>query len=215
LDEGMTGRVEVVVGPMFAGKTEELLRRVRRAQVAGRTVEVVSHALDVRRGAGRVSTHFGLTVPSRVASHAAELADARDPATELLAVDEAQFFGPELVDVVQGIADAGVVVVVAGLSVTFDARPFPPLPDLAALAERVDHLTAVCTVCGSDAPFHVRHAPARPPGAVSTPGDPLAAAAEHVGGAESYEARCRVHLPSAPWRGAGPAGGSSTSGTNV
>jgi thymidine kinase len=195
LDEGMTGRVEVVVGPMFAGKTEELLRRVRRAQVAGRAVEVVSHALDVRRGAGRVSTHFGLAVPSRVASHAAELADARDPATELLAVDEAQFFGPELVDVVERLADDGLVVVVAGLDVTYDQAPFEPMATLATLAERTDRLLAVCAVCGEDAPFHVR---------VVGPTSDAAAAptAEHVGGSEKYQARCRTHLDTRPWAGA-------------
>jgi thymidine kinase len=193
LDEGMTGRVEVVVGPMFAGKTEELLRRVRRAQVAGRTVEVVSHALDVRRGAGRVSTHFGLAVPSRVASHAAELADARDPATELLAVDEAQFFGTELVDVVERLADDGLVVVVAGLDVTYDQRPFEPMATLATLAERTDRLLAVCAVCGEDAPFHVRVAH-------PTDDDAAAATAEHVGGSDKYQARCRAHLDAPPWR---------------
>ncbi|GAA4853714.1 thymidine kinase [Luteimicrobium xylanilyticum] len=193
----MTGRVEVVVGPMFAGKTEELLRRVRRAQVAGRVVEVVSHALDVRRGAGRVSTHFGLAVPSRVASHAAEVADARDPATELLAVDEAQFFGPELTGVVERLADAGVVVVVAGLDVTYDQQPFEPMATLATLAERTDRLLAVCAVCGEDAPFHVRVVV--PP---SGPADDAAApTAEHVGGSEKYQARCRTHLDAPPWRG--------------
>ena len=189
----MTGRVEVVVGPMFAGKTEELLRRVRRAQVAGRAVEVVSHALDVRRGAGRVSTHFGLAVPSRIASHAVDVAAARDPETELLAVDEAQFFGPDLVDVVERLADEGLVVVVAGLDVTYDQRPFEPMATLATLAERTDRLLAVCAVCGEDAPFHVR--------VVEPTSDDAAAAptAEHVGGSEKYQARCRAHLDAPPW----------------
>jgi thymidine kinase len=191
----MTGRVEVVVGPMFAGKTEELLRRVRRAQVAGRRVEVVSHALDVRRGAGRVSTHFGLAVPSRVASHAAEVAEARDPATELLAIDEAQFFGPALVDVVERLADDGLVVVVAGLDVTYDQRPFEPMATLATLAERTDRLLAVCAVCGQDAPFHVRVV-----GPVDATDDAAAPTAEHVGGSEKYQARCRAHLDAPPWR---------------
>lgn len=203
---------------MFAGKTEELLRRVRRAEVAGRRVEVVGHVLDTRRGTGTVSSHSGLAIPSRTAQDAHDLerivraADGLD----LVAVDEAHFFGAGLVDVVQRLADEGHVVVVAGLDVTFDARPFEPLPALAALAERVDKLTAVCAVCGEDAAFHVRLVPDAGRG----PGDPLAPVAEHVGGAESYEARCRTHLPSAPWRaqpsddGAGPGGGSSTSGTN-
>ncbi|OLT53954.1 thymidine kinase [Cellulosimicrobium sp. CUA-896] len=223
------GRVEVVCGPMFAGKTEELLRRVRRAQVAGRRVLVVGHVLDTRRGADVVSSHSGLSVPSRSVSGPDELEEVvgRDGPWDLVAVDEAHFFGPRLVDAVQRLADAGAVVVVAGLDVTFDARPFEPLPSLAALAERVAKLTAVCAVCGEDAAFHLRTT-ADPPGA----GDALVAAASHVGGAEAYEARCRAHLAVAPWRGsggaapaggrtrdgragdrAGQAGGSSTSGT--
>ncbi|MTG90867.1 thymidine kinase [Cellulosimicrobium sp. BIT-GX5] len=210
------GRVEVVCGPMFAGKTEELLRRVRRAEIAGRRVEVVGHALDTRRGAGTVSSHSGFATPSRTARDADDLERLVREAgpLDLVAVDEAQFFGPGLVDVVQRLADRGLVVVVAGLDVTFDARPFEPLPALVALAERVDKLTAVCAVCGEDAAFHVRLA--APTGA-GDPGDPLAPVAAHVGGAETYEARCRTHLPDPPWRGqpgGGGAGASSTSGTN-
>ncbi|MBN0041242.1 thymidine kinase [Cellulosimicrobium cellulans] len=213
------GRVEVVCGPMFAGKTEELLRRVRRAEVARRRVEVVGHVLDTRRGAGTVSSHSGLAIPSRTARDAADLARLVHDGSplDLVAVDEAHFFGPDLVDVVQRLADDGLVVVVAGLDVTFDARPFEPLPTLAALAERVDKLTAVCAVCGQDAAFHVRVVAE----ATADDGrrDPLLPVAAHVGGAESYEARCRTHLPVAPWRAQpggvpGGAGGSSTSGTN-
>lgn len=212
------GRVEVVCGPMFAGKTEELLRRVRRAQVAGRRVLVVGHALDTRRGTGVVSSHAGRSAPSRTVAGADGLEEivGRDGPWDLVAVDEAHFFGPGLVDVVQRLADAGAVVVVAGLDVTFDARPFAPLPALAALAERVTKLTAVCAVCGEDAAFHVRTGPG------GAAGDALAAAPSHVGGAEAYEARCRTHLGAAPWqarsgdgdRSTGQAGGSSTSGTN-
>lgn len=201
---------------MFAGKTEELLRRVRRAEVAGRRVEVVGHVLDTRRGTGTVSSHSGLAIPSRTARDAADLARLVHDGgpLDLVAVDEAHFFGPDLVDVVQRLADDGLVVVVAGLDVTFDARPFEPLPTLAALAERVDKLTAVCAVCGEDAAFHVRVAPEA--AADDGPRDPLAPVAAHVGDAESYEARCRAHLPAAPWRAqpAGGPGGSSTSGTN-
>ena len=203
---------------MFAGKTEELLRRVRRAEVAGRRVEVVGHVLDNRRGAGTVSSHSGLAIPSRTArdAHDLETVVREGGPLDLVAVDEAQFFGPALVGVVQRLADDGLVVVVAGLDVTFDAQPFEPLPTLVALAERVDKLTAVCAVCGEDAAFHVRVVTtgARTDDARQNGGgeDPLVPAAEHVGGAESYEARCRAHLPSAPWRPQG--GGSSTSGTN-
>jgi thymidine kinase len=180
------GRLEVVAGPMFAGKSEELVRRVRRAQLAGRGVVVVNHVLDTRSGAGRVASHSGLEVESTSAATAAEIPGLVAPGTELVAVDEAQFFGTELVDVVVALADAGLVVVVAGLSVTFDGRPFEPLPALMAVAERVDKLTAVCAVCGRDAAYHVRVAP-------DDVADPAAPVAAHVGGSESYQARCREH----------------------
>ncbi|MFI2101857.1 thymidine kinase [Isoptericola sp. NPDC019693] len=180
------GRLEVIAGPMFAGKTEELVRRVHRAQVARRGVLVVAHELDTRSGPGRVASHSGLAVPSRSVRAAAEIPALLTAGTELLAVDEAQFFGPDLVDVATELADAGVVVVVAGLSVTFDGRPFAPLPALMAVAESVTKLTAVCTVCGRDAAFHVRSG--------ATPADDaLAPTPGHVGGSESYEARCRRH----------------------
>jgi len=202
MEDGLgAGRLEVIAGPMFAGKSEELLRRVRRAEIARRGVLVVSHALDVRRGVGRVSSHSGLGVTSRTVSDAADIpgllrTDAREGATtELVAVDEAQFFGSALVPVASDLARQGLVVVVAGLSVTFDGQPFAPLPELMALAESVEKLTAVCSVCGADAAFHVRVPGAPPvPGAGSgSAGDALTPVAAHVGGSESYQARCRRH----------------------
>ncbi|MFI6424568.1 thymidine kinase [Promicromonospora sp. NPDC050880] len=202
------GRLEVIAGPMFAGKSEELLRRVRRARIARRGVLVVSHALDTRRGSGRVTSHSGAGLPSRTVSDAAEIpallatgapspdgtADGGEP-VELVAIDEAQFFGAGLVPVATDLADRGLVVVVAGLSVTFDGQPFSPLPELMALAESVEKLTAVCSVCGADAAFHVRiqDAPAPPGDDAVRPGGALVPVAAHVGGAESYEARCRRH----------------------
>ncbi len=162
------GRVEVICGPMFAGKSEELLRRVRRARIAGLRVEVVGHTLDTRVSGATVGSHSGLRVPAVALTTAPEVAEhARallaGPGLDVLAVDEVQFFGDPIVDVLQRIADAGVVVLAAGLDVTFDARPFEPTARLMALAERVDKLTAVCAVCGEDAAFHVRlPAPARP-----------------------------------------------------
>ncbi|WP_454859135.1 thymidine kinase [Promicromonospora soli] len=195
------GRLEVIAGPMFAGKSEELLRRVRRAEIARRGVLVVSHALDARRGLGRVSSHSGLGVTSHTVSDAAEIPGllrtdgGADAGTELVAIDEAQFFGVGLVPVASELAGRGLVVVVAGLSVTFDGQPFSPLPELMALAESVDKLTAVCSVCGADAAFHVRvpGAPPVPDAGTGHPGGALVPVAAHVGGAESYEARCRRH----------------------
>jgi thymidine kinase len=180
------GRVEVVCGPMFAGKTEELLRRVRRAVIAGRHVVVVSHALDTRHGADRLASHVGLDHPALAATEPGEIERLVPDGTDVVAIDEAQFFGPELVEVVQRLADRGLVVIVAGLDVTFAGRPFEPLPSLMALAERVDKLTAICSVCGEEAVFHVKVAP--------TPAGPDDLVAANVGGIETYQARCRRHM---------------------
>jgi thymidine kinase len=180
------GRVEVIAGPMFAGKTEELLRRVRRAVIAGHNVRVITHALDVREGSDRIASHAGLGHPSVAVAAAAEILPSIDAATDMVAIDEAHFFGPELVPVVGELAARGMAVVVAGLDVTFAGQPFEPLPSLMALAERVDKLTAICTVCGAEAIFHMRVTPAA---AVETDLVP-----EHVGGAEKYQARCRRHF---------------------
>jgi thymidine kinase len=180
------GRLEVVAGPMFAGKTEELLRRVRRAVIGGRRVQVFTHALDTRGGAGHVASHAGLDFPSQEASSARDIEGAVRPGIDMVAIDEAHFFGPDLTAVVGGLARRGIVVVVAGLDVTFDGLPFEPLPSLMALAERVDKLTAICTVCGADAIFHAR-VERGPAGATDL-------VAEHIGGAEKYQARCRRHF---------------------
>lgn len=182
------GRLQVICGPMFAGKSEELLRRVRRAQLAGLAVEVVNHALDQRRGTGEVSSHAGLRIPSHAVADVGELLELVDgQELDLLAIDEAQFFGGDLVPAVAGIARGGTTVVVSGLCVTFDGRPFEPLPTLMALAEDVTKLTAVCSICGQDAAFHQRVV-------AGEVGDARFPTAAHVGGTESYQARCRRHL---------------------
>ena len=173
---------------MFAGKSEELLRRVRRAQLAGLAVEVVNHAWDSRYGSGEIASHTGLSIPSHAASDVESvLALARGRRLDLLAIDEAQFFGPDLLPAVHDLALAGITVVVAGLCVTYDARPFEPLASLMALAEDVTKLTAVCAVCGQDAAFHQRVRD-------DDVGDSRVPTVAHVGGLETYQARCRRHL---------------------
>ena len=184
-------RLQVVAGPMFAGKSEELMRRVRRARIAGLSVDVVSHALDDRRGEGQVSSHSGLSVPSRSVPDVETLvASVNGRELDLVAIDEAQFFGPGLIDAVDALVAEGVDVVVSGLCVTFDGRPFEPLPALMAIAEDVLKLTAVCAVCGVDAAFHQRLA-------ADGGGDPLNPTSDQVGGIESYQARCRRHFTGA------------------
>lgn len=186
------GRLQVVTGPMFAGKSEELLRRVRRAQLAGLQLEVVNHALDERHGAGAVASHVGLSIPSHAAGDVDTIRRiAGQRPLDLLAIDEAQFFGADLVPVVGELAAAGTTVVVAGLCVMLDGRPFEPMPELMALAEDVTKLTAVCTVCGADAAFHQRTAPGRA-------ADAHVASAAYIGGSEAYQARCRRHFRPAP-----------------
>ncbi len=180
------GRVEVVCGPMFAGKTEELLRRVRRAVIAGRRVVVFNHSLDTRRGSDRLASHVGRDFPSVAASTPYEIERAVPDDADVVAIDEAQFFGPGLIPVVGRLADRGMTVIVAGLDVTFDGRPFEPLPSLMALAEQVDKLTAICTMCGEEAVFHVKIA--------ATPAGPDDLVAANVGGTETYQARCRRHF---------------------
>jgi thymidine kinase len=180
------GRLEVIAGPMFAGKTEELLRRVRRAVIAGRAVHVFTHALDERGRPDRVASHAGLDHPSLSVASAHDVESSVDGSVDLVAIDEAQFFGSDLVAVVTRLADRGAVVVVAGLDVTFDGLPFEPLPSLMALAERVDKLTSICTVCGADAIYHIRVA--------ATPSADPRLVTENVGGLETYQARCRRHF---------------------
>jgi thymidine kinase len=184
--EPQPGRVEVIAGPMFAGKTEELLRRVRRAVVGGRRVRVFTHALDTRQGSGVVTSHAGREYPSNAVPSSAEILRTDPADTDIVAIDEAHFFGQELVPVVEELARRRLLVIVAGLDVTFAGRPFEPLPSLMAVAERVDKLTAICSICGEEAVFHQRIAPGSA-GATDL-------VAEHVGGPEKYEARCRRHF---------------------
>lgn len=181
------GQVEVIAGPMFAGKTEELLRRVRRAAIAGQRVVVFSHALDTRAGSDRIASHAGLDAPSQAVVSADEIVSAVGvDEYDIVAIDEAQFFGPPLLNVVRGLAARGLQVIVAGLDVTFLGEPFEPLPSLMVGAERVDKLTAVCSVCGADAIFHARKA--------AGGGSDVRAVTENVGGVETYQALCRRHF---------------------
>lgn len=187
------GRLEVICGPMFAGKTEELIRRVRRAVIGRRPAQVFTHTVDRRNRAGVVSSHAGLEFPSTPITNVEEMERAIHPETVLVAIDEAQFLGLNLLGTADRLARSGIDVIIAGLDVTFDGAPFEPIPSLMALAERVDKLTAICVVCGADAIYHQRI------GEVAAA--PSALVAEHIGGLDKYEARCRLHF--FPTAGAG------------
>ncbi|WP_035770537.1 thymidine kinase [Arthrobacter castelli] len=198
MDQQRQARLQVISGPMFAGKSEELLRRVRRAHLAGLAVEVVNHALDDRHGSSQVASHAGPSIPSQAAADVRTvrgLVEARE--LDLVAIDEAQFFGAELITAVNDLVLRGTTIVVAGLSVTFDGCPFEPLPSLMALADDVTKLTAVCTVCGGDAAFHQRVR-------ADDVADARLLSKAHIGGIEEYQARCRRHfaVPDAPPRDA-------------
>ena len=180
------GWIEVITGSMFSGKSEELIRRVRRAQIARQKVQIFKPSVDERFSDAEIVSHSEMRIQGVKVGSSAELLRLVDEDTEVVAIDEAQFFGPGLVPVVGRLADRGLVVIVAGLDVTFDGRPFEPLPSLMALAEQVDKLTAICSLCGEEAVYHVRVG-ASPAGA-----DDLVQA--NVGGTETYQARCRRHF---------------------
>ncbi|MHA0033675.1 thymidine kinase [Deinococcus sp. PESE-13] len=189
------GHLEVVVGPMFSGKSEELIRRLTRALIARQRVAVFKPAIDNRYHASEVASHAGRTleavaVPDAQAIRAqlsgqGELLSAAPEGVDVIGIDEAQFFGPELVPLVLELADAGVRVILAGLDLDFRAEPFGSVPELLARAESVDKLTAICTVCGAPATRTQRLIGGQP----AHFDDPVVL----VGAQESYEARCRVH----------------------
>jgi thymidine kinase len=159
---------------------------VRRAAIARRPVQVFTHGVDSRSRAETISSHTGLEFPSVPVSEAAAIESMTRDDTQLIGIDEAQFFGMDLIPVAGSLAMRGIDVVVAGLDVTFTGEPFEPIPSLMALAERVDKLTAVCTVCGADAIYHQR--------VIAGDSNPLEVRSEHIGGLEKYEARCRLHF---------------------
>lgn len=178
------GWVEIVVGPMFSGKSEELIRRVKRALIAGQKVQVFKPRLDNRYHDVDVVSHDGRRVEAiPVESTAALEAALTDPLPDVVAVDEVQFFDPEIVTVVTSLADAGVRVILGGLDLDFRGEPFGVVPELLARAEFVEKLTAVCVRCGAPATRTQRLIEGQP----AFEDDPIIL----VGAEETYEARCR------------------------
>ena len=178
------GWIEVISGVMFAGKTEELIRRVRRAVIARRKVQVFKSHLDARyAGIYHVATHDGLTVEAEPVDSAEQVMRAFRDDTEVVAVDEVQFLDEGIVDVADTLANRGVRVVLAGTDVDFRGLPFGALPTLMCIAEVVDKLHAICVVCGGPASRNQRLVNGEPA--------PWESPTIMVGGRESYEARCR------------------------
>ncbi len=181
-----SGWIEVISGSMFSGKTEELLRRLRRSEIAGQSVAVYKPAIDDRYGETTIGSHTGRQWEATVVDNEGDgpldiLADADD--AEVVAIDEANFFSPALVEACNALADRGARVIVSGTDVTFRGEPFEPLPRLMAVAEYVDKLRAICTQCGEPATRNQRLIAGEP----AHVNDPTIL----VGAEESYEARCR------------------------
>lgn len=179
------GHIELICGSMFSGKTEELLRRIRRAQIARKQIQVFKPVIDHRYGTERVASHNGIAWEGVEAVESAdELLALVRPDTEVVAIDEVQFFDWRIAEVCEDLADSGRRVIAAGLDQDFRGEPFGPMPLLMALAENVEKLTAICVKCGAPATRTQRlinGVPARYD-------DPVIL----VGGSESYEARCRA-----------------------
>jgi thymidine kinase len=168
---------------MFSGKTEELIRRVRRAQIARQKVQVFKPSIDNRYGMERVSSHNGMHWDAIPVDRAERILELVEEDTDVVAIDEAQFFNWEIAHVCEVLADRGVRVIVAGLDMDFRGEPFGPMPLLMAQAEKVDKLQAICVRCGRPASRTQRLINGRP----ASVDDPVIL----VGASEVYEARCR------------------------
>lgn len=174
----------MICGSMFSGKTEELLRRIRRAEIARRKVQVFKPLIDDRYGLKRVASHSGIAREDAITIRSAvEILQKTPDDAEVIAIDEIQFFDWTIADVCSTLANQGRRVIGAGLDQDFRGEPFGPMPLLLALAERVDKLHAICVVCGAEASRTQRLIDGRP----ARYDDPVIL----VGGSESYEARCR------------------------
>jgi thymidine kinase len=175
--KGNMGWIEVICGPMFSGKSEELIRRLRRAEIARQRVQIFKPIIDQRYANSEIVSHSDLRIEADLVKKGAEILDRVDLRTEVVGIDEAQFLGTELVEVAQRLADMGKRVIIAGLDTDYLNRPFEPVPQLMTVAEEVTKLLAICVRCGNPAKHTQR----------------LVASEERilVGAHGTYEARCR------------------------
>jgi thymidine kinase len=172
-----TGWIEVICGPMFSGKSEELIRRLRRAMIARKRVQVFKPAIDNRYSENEIVSHGDSRMKSEVVTGCGEILSKLDWRSQVVGIDEANFMGPDLVEVANQLADSGKQVIVAGLDTDYRGRPFPPVPDLLALAESITKTLAICMRCGNPAKHTQRLVESE---------DLIV-----VGAAGMYEARCR------------------------
>lgn len=180
-----TGGIEVVCGSMFSGKTEELIRRVRRAIIAKQKVQVFKPELDHRYGIEQITSHNGQKVEAMPVPFANDILDELDHDTTVVAIDEAQFFDEGIVEVAETLAERNIRVIVAGLDTDFRGEPFGNMPELLCRAETVTKLRAICMVCGNQAARTQRLVDGHP----AYYDDPIVL----IGAQESYEPRCREH----------------------
>jgi len=173
-----SGHIEVICGSMFSGKTEELIRRIRRAEIARQRVKVFKPKIDNRYSEFEIVSHNEQSYPSEVVNNAEEIIDKCFD-VDVIGIDEAQFFENELVQICQNLADSGKRVIVAGLDQDYRAMPFEPMPQLLAIAEYITKTLAVCVVCGAQANRTQR---------VTDSDEQIL-----VGAKNHYEARCRLH----------------------
>lgn len=184
MEHSSAGWVEVISGVMFSGKSEELMRRVRRATLARKKVQVFKSHLDERYGGIQViSSHDGGRIDAEPVSTSTEIMEHTRRDTEVVAIDEVQFLDDGIVTVANALADAGVRVIVAGTDMDFRGRPFGPMGNLLAIAEKIDKLNAICVICGATATRNQRLIDGEPA--------PAEGPTIQVGGLETYEARCR------------------------
>ena len=172
------GQIEVITGSMFSGKTDELIRRVKRALFARQRVQAFKPRIDDRYDATRIVTHEKISVEAVAVANSESLESRVADDCDVVAIDEAQFFDAGIVEVADRLAARGLRVIVAGLDQDYRGRPFHPMPELMAIAEEVTKVHAVCTVCGSTASRSQRLLPE---------GETVL-----VGGSDAYEARCRA-----------------------
>jgi thymidine kinase len=172
------GWIEVITGSMFSGKSEELIRRLRRAQIARQKVQIFKPVIDNRYGDSHITSHSAMRIESETVASSRELLEHVRPDTEVVGIDEGQFFDAELPAVVNTLADQGRRVIVAGLDQDYLGKPFEPMPQLLAIAEYITKTLAICVVCGEPANHTQR----------------LVASSERVlvGAQGMYEARCRA-----------------------
>jgi thymidine kinase len=180
-----TGSIEVITGSMFCGKTDELIRRLRRATIARQKVQVFKPAIDRRYALAKVTSHAGSEYDAEPVPHAPAIRERLEHDTTVVGIDEAQFFDESIIPIARKMAERGVRVIIAGLDTDFRGEPFGPMPVLMATADIVDKLHAICMVCGGAACRTQRLVDGKP----ARYNDPVVI----VGAAELYEARCRAH----------------------